>query len=341
VIDSHAHTSGDPEVLMNYLISGVTAVCDLGSPLNSMGDSLEGQSRLAKPIARLKQSGPMITVPGGLPGVLFQRELSYEIETEAEAQAAVTDLVNRGASVIKIYLDPWFDGAYPVLNPELVQAVVQAAHAHGLIVRAHVNKIAMLETALAGGVDVLEHVPLPQPVSNRRERGLGEDDLSAYSQFLEHQYEPLVGLIPRIVEQGVIMVPTLSKLETSLRGSPFPEMIQGEVFRRAVETVRQFHQLGGRVALGTDTIAYWGDEPGMPLREMELLLEAGLSKMEVIEAATRSAAYVSGWGNQLGTLEPGKLADVIVVEGDPLVDLGAFHHVSAVLTNGEIVPQRD
>ena len=74
----------------------------------------------------------------------------------------------------------------------------------------------------------------------------------------------------------------------------------------------------------------------MPLREMKLLLAAGLAPLEVIEAGTRNAAYVCGHGDELGTLQAGKLADVIVVNGNPLDDIGAMQHLIAVISNGQV-----
>ena len=74
----------------------------------------------------------------------------------------------------------------------------------------------------------------------------------------------------------------------------------------------------------------------MPVGEMEMLLAAGLTPEEVIEAGTRIAATIRGHGNELGTLEPGMLADVIVVDGDPLEDLQAMRAVVLVIRDGEI-----
>ncbi len=79
----------------------------------------------------------------------------------------------------------------------------------------------------------------------------------------------------------------------------------------------------------------------MPLTEMNLLMAAGLSPMEVIEAGTRHAAFVCGQDAELGTLEAGKLADIIVVDGDPLGDLRAMERVVAVIKGGEVAHVQD
>lgn len=337
IIDSHTHTAGDLMARQQYLSEGVTSICDLGSPISSMSRSQRAEFFEGRPIARLTQSGPIMTAPGGLPGALFWDEISYQAGTVGDARAGVADLVNRGADVIKVYLDPWFDGNYPILSVDQLRGIVDEAHKIHKLVRSHVNKIAVLDIALDGGVDVVEHVPLPQPMDYRRNRWGGKVDLIEYGHFIDKQMEPLEDLIKRMVDQGIIMVPTLSKLETSLKGSPFPETIQTEVFKRALETVNRFHDLGGEVSLGTDTILQWGDPMGMPVREMELLRHAGLAPMEVIHAATQLAARVCGNGDEMGTLEAGKLADMIVLEEDPLDDFSAFNRVSTVIQEGEIV----
>jgi imidazolonepropionase-like amidohydrolase len=74
----------------------------------------------------------------------------------------------------------------------------------------------------------------------------------------------------------------------------------------------------------------------MPLQEMKLLLAAGLTPIEVIRAGTQHAAWVCGHGNELGTLAPGMLADVIVVDGDPLADIEAMGRVSTVIKGGQV-----
>jgi imidazolonepropionase-like amidohydrolase len=125
-----------------------------------------------------------------------------------------------------------------------------------------------------------------------------------------------------MVKQRVVMVPTLSVMpvicDMDWYGTP-PEYrpLCGELL---LEVVRRFHDLGGTIALGND-YGTWGVERGMPLPEMRLLMQADLSPMEVIQAGTVRAAAVCGHGNELGTLETGNLADLIIVDGNPLMDI--------------------
>ena len=114
---------------------------------------------------------------------------------------------------------------------------------------------------------------------------------------------------------------------------------RGSVFVRSLhpdERLEVDHVARAQVALVAPNLRGKGKQAGMPLGEMELLLAAGLTPMEVIEAGTRQSAIVCSHGDELGTLAPGMLADLIVVDGDPLQDMQAMSRVVLVIKNGEI-----
>ena len=97
---------------------------------------------------------------------------------------------------------------------------------------------------------------------------------------------------------------------------------------------RRFHDLGGVIAVGND-FNDRATKERLPLLEMEMLLAAGLSPMDVIVAATKNSAMVCGQERELGTLEAGKLADLLILDGDPLTDLlGAVQRVALVVRGG-------
>jgi len=143
-------------------------------------------------------------------------------------------------------------------------------------------------------------------------------------------------LLDRVVRQGIVMVPTLDGAVGTLFNKPDRSPLEQIVINLHVEAARRFHALGGNLALGNDFGGVPHVQPGMPLVEMELLLAAGLTPVEVIEASTSHAATVCGHGEDLGSLEVGKLADIIIVNGDPLKDLGAMDNVVAVIKGGAV-----
>jgi imidazolonepropionase-like amidohydrolase len=104
-----------------------------------------------------------------------------------------------------------------------------------------------------------------------------------------------------------------------------------------LEIVRRFHSAGGVIALGTDYNPGLEQlQPSMFIQEAQLLHAAGLTPMEVIEAATKHAARVCGHGQDLGTIEVGRLADILIVDGDPATDLAALERVVIVLKGGTV-----
>jgi imidazolonepropionase-like amidohydrolase len=337
IIDAHVHGASDPAIRREFLTSGVTAVCDLGSPLEDMPQFDEGYLE-QDPVARGFRAGPIITAPGGLPDAVLHQDLNYEVGTPDEARAAVVELHNRGADVIKVYLQEEDRGVtYPMLGEEELAAIVEEAHGLGLLVRAHVAYASLLDMAIHAGVDTIEHVPVNvtqsefQRISDSRWRALLEsnDPLQVFFADLYPQYE---SQLERMAQAGIAMVPALEDLYRTSSSAGEPEA----AIEIILGIVRRFHELGGVVGLGTDCIIGTGMEAGMPVGEMEMLLAAGLTPMEVIEAGTRHSAYVCGHSSELGTLEPGMLADVIVVDGDPLEDLQAMGEVVLVIKNGQI-----
>jgi hypothetical protein len=119
--------------------------------------------------------------------------------------------------------------------------------------------------------------------------------------------------------------------------------------KRPVTNLERFIKAGGKVALGTDYAGYAATfDLGLPVTEIGLMAEAGMTPMQIIVAATKNAAIVCGLGRELGTLEPGKLADVLVVDGDPLTNpsagsgqaLHALTQTRLVLREGVIIMQK-
>ncbi|MGD2215542.1 MAG: amidohydrolase family protein [Gemmatimonadales bacterium] len=335
IINSHTHATDNPATRSAFLTDGVTTVCNLGTSLAQL-PGFEEASVPEGPSARGFWAGPIITVPGGYPGPVYGFQFSYEVATPEEARAAVADLLDRGASMIKIALapgdprDPW-----PVLDLETVKAIVEEAHARSVLVRAHVFEPYLVEDiVLPAGVDVIEHSPFPILEPDEEASVLASDDPGR--QLFDVVAPEFETLQARVVEQGIVMVPTLDAHIGGLFNKSDRTLVEQIVVDVHVEVVHRFHALNGTIAVGNDYGANPEVESGMPLTEMKLLSAAGLTSLEVIEAATRNAAFVCGQGETLGTLEPGKLADIIVVGGDPLVDLEAMDDVQAVIKGGVV-----
>lgn len=330
IINAHVHDTASPLVRQFYFLNrGVTSVCDTGSSLTAIARARSPSSYGIT--ARGFFSGPIINAPNGYPG---SPELLYAVANPPEARRAVSDLVRRGADYIKVALEPWNwklpwptaeREVIPNLNLAELQAIVDQAHQEGKLVRAHLGTAEMLDLALESGVDALEHVPLPRLEDiDFRTNSPDYADLSA-------AYE---AQLARIVQHSIIMTPTLDKIITWCESYAIREERKILCRKYALTPVYRFHQMGGIVALGDDSAS--DSRTWMPIQEMRRLLETGLTPMEVIQAGTLYAARVCGHSHELGTLTPGKLADVIVVEGNPLKNIEAMNNVRVVIINGQV-----
>ena len=142
-----------------------------------------------------------------------------------------------------------------------------------------------------------------------------------------------------MAQKGTVAVPTLSTWDYRLRAAarwdlPKEEIDTAEARRDSSKaSFKRMLDAGVKIAAGTDA----GGSPvrhGTIVHEMEVMIEAGLTPMQAIESATRIAAEITGTLDQVGTVEVGKLADLILVDGDPLSDIGAIRNVWAVFQGG-------
>jgi enamidase len=172
---------------------------------------------------------------------------------------------------------------------------------------------AIVEVAHEHGVPVTVHATEVAALERALEAGV-DDIAHIVSERVPDR------LIQRMVKQGVAWVPTFDALDG-----------------RGLENLRRFIQAGGTVAMGDDAGYLSRLEVGMPMREMEWMVKAGMTPSLIIISATRDAARVCRRDAVLGTLEAGKLADILVVDGDPLSDLQALRRVTLVIHRGTII----
>lgn len=337
VINAHVHHSGAVGQRRRFLEAGVTTVCDVGSPTDDLAGFDDGEAA-GGPAARGFFSGPIITAPGGYPDGLYgTTDLNREVRTPLEGRRAVADLLGRGASYIKIALDPsWdFQDPLPVLDLEVTAAIVEEAHSRGARVRSHQIQIPNYPPSMEAGVDVAEHLPFPTgwpPEEEILDLMKAPDPLLPFFEGHSPSYD---ALLTGMAERGMAMVPTVSTLLGPLYGKKDSTKREEFLVGAILGIVRRFRDAGGIVALGNDFNDGSVDER-MPLKEMKALRDAGLTPMEVMEASTRHAAFVCGQEADLGTLEAGKLADILIVDGDPLMELDAMRNVRAVILGGVV-----
>jgi imidazolonepropionase-like amidohydrolase len=220
------------------------------------------------------------------------------VDGPEEMRKMVRELIRNGADVLKVatsggVLSPRDDPQHPHFRPEELEVLVTEAAAAGRWVMAHSHGAEATKHAVRAGIRSIEH-------------GTFLDDEAVELMAKQGTY-----LVPTLlasiavleaVESGVKLPESVLEKERALIGVPEAS------FRRAIAA-------GVKVAMGTDT----GVSPhGQNLRELELMVEYGMTPAQAIVATTKTAAELMGVDDRLGTLEPGKIADIVVLEGDPL-----------------------
>jgi imidazolonepropionase-like amidohydrolase len=252
-------------------------------------------------------------VEGGYPFAVGEQALRVEglaVRDADDARAIVSALADGGADLIKLAVSGRTDVHWMELSDEEIAAITTTAHARGLRVSAHVDRVIALRRAVLNGIDNAAHSP--------RDR-IPND------------------VITLMVERGVTMSPTISVYEALARHRNKDAAWRKQMQPVMYDNLRRFVAAGGTLALGDD---YGGvpDMPvGMPMAELLHWQAAGLSPQQIIEASTRGSALAMGLEAELGTVEVGKVADLLVVQGNPLADLGALARPILVVHDGQIV----
>ena len=357
LIDTHVHLSilghgdydrWDPWIAKNHLVervmeisakqllmAGVTSAVDLGGTLK---ESLSVRDRIRRgeiPGPRMWMAGPWITRSlGDYSPALDDQVL---IDTPEQAARAVDRLAAAGVDVIKAYVE---------LTAAHYKAIADAAHRHKLKVHAHVYDERDVRNAFENGIDVLTHVgsagmPLydPELVRAIAAKGTPVVTTAAHRAFLFPATVEFPERLddPRLKED---FGPEIwREVRSSLEGwhglSYFAATDQEMRFARPL--MKQWIESNAVMGMGTDSGTPMNFHTEALWREIKAHVDCGMSPQRAIAAATRINARILGEEKNLGTIEPGKLADVIVVDGDPLFDVTALSHVEVVVKGGVVV----
>jgi imidazolonepropionase-like amidohydrolase len=338
LVDMHVHLFSR-EDLPQYLDAGITTV------RNMWGWDLHLDLR--KAVATGEVVGPRIVTAGRLvdgdPPVLRG---SAALSTTAQARDEVARQARAGFDGIK---------AYDRLPAPVFGAVVLAARRAGLPVWGHPPEAVGVDGALAAGIETLEHLRGVPEAAGAADGWDAPLDPRAVEDLSVRVREAGTTIVPTLIvhesgelsasEQRTLMAtPAVQRMPEPLRsfccndpddpGDDLEPAIRRERHRNRRDVVATLHRAGVRLLVGTDTGNPWV-LPGVSFHEeLALLREAGLSRLDLLWAATRDAALELHRAEKIGTLAPGMLADLIVVAEDPLQDLAALRRPTGVMVGG-------
>ena len=329
LIDSHFHIDGDDPLPALYLTHGITSVRDPGQWTEAYDVARKGPA----PVPRLFLCGPHLDSPPAA----YPTD-SYIVRDAEETRNAVNRFADEGASAIKVYFR---------LPLALIRVAVETAHARGLPVTSHLEIVDATD-AIRAGVDGVEHatsfgtalLPL-RDAEKYRQAVLADNNARREGRYqvwstIDLDSPRATAVFKLIVERGTVVSPTLAVFERQPGDKDTTEM-HVRAFKQMEAFVGHAFRAGAHVVVGSHSDVPHAKRGWAYQRELELLVESGLTPMQAIVAGTLENARYFRASDRLGSIEPGKLADLVLVEGNPLRNISDMRRVKRVMLNGEWV----
>ncbi|MGO4699914.1 amidohydrolase family protein [Dyella sp. 2RAB6] len=334
--DMHAHYE-QVEWGPIYLAAGVTTVRDCGNEfdyITTVRDAIQSGRGI----------GPRLLIAGIVDGNGPIALGAITADTPEEARAVVRRYKDAGAIQIKIYSS---------MKPALVPVITAEAHKLGLTVTGHVPEGMTSAQAVEAGYDGINHIhfvardllgmkrgqPMPpldfKTPNARRQLALFkqhhtvfDDTIALFELFSNPSTTPLRSIEPGIDHVAAPLAPALNAM-----GTP-PDRAEETTkrYQYMLATLRELHRQGLTIVAGTDQAI-----PGYSLhRELEIYVQAGFTPMEALQAATSVPAKVLGLDKEVGTVQVGKRADMLLLDGDPLADIHNTRRIAKTIANGSV-----
>jgi len=351
--DMHQHFF--PDLAMFDIAAGITTGRDLGNSIDELG-------KLKKHIEQGEQIGPRIILAGFIDGPgPFEGPIKVLAATPEEARERVDHYAELGYVQIKIYSS---------VKPELVPVIIDEAHKRGLRVSGHVPSGMIAEQFVRDGADEIQHMNfimlnfMPDVRETRTPARFTEPGKRAAS--LDLNSPPVTQFIALLKQHHTVVDPTMAIWEETYTDRPgkipmmdaymfdrLPLQIQrsaktaslslpvadaatDQLYRASyanfVRMVKKLYDDGITVVAGTDVGSGYALH-----RELEIYNQAGIAAPEVLRMATLTAAQVMKRDHELGSIAPGKLADMILVEGDPSTNISDIRKIDTVTKGGAVM----
>ncbi len=329
--DMHGHLTDATETAFPLLImNGVTGVRDMGGDLDQI-------DRWRKEIAEGRRVGPQIVragpfVDGPKPGAKYR----LTVTNVAEARRAVDQLKSRGVDFIKVHNGLSREEFFAVADEARKQGLPLAVHLpSGMWTHPQGDGVSVAEASDAGARS-LEHIEILLESALYRK---GATAKTMQQAIAENSGVAGQALFARLKKNGTWYVPTLVAYYRGFvlwSGNPKETAGSLEIHRKNLELVEAMHKAGVGILAGTD-FSDWAIVPGVDLHnELALFVEAGFTPMEALQTATLEPAKYLGRLKTQGTIEKGKIADLVLLDADPLEDISHTRMINSVIVRGRL-----
>jgi imidazolonepropionase-like amidohydrolase len=333
--------------LKKYQDYGICNILVMGSDRPVLFESGLRDSSLngLLPGARIHTAGYGFGTPGGGPPVGFGFDQIYRPSNAGQVVADMDSLATLKPDLVKLWLDD-FGGQFKKMDPAIYKTIIAEAHKHSLRVAAHVYYLGDGRRLVADGVDIFAHSIRDSLIDDALVRDMKAKHVIYIPTLSLDEFAYIYARKPDWIddaffraslEPGVYDMITSEKYQNDLRNSAsYTRNIHG--FEIALKNLKKLYDAGILISLGTDSGA-------MPIRaqgfsehlELELMVQAGLTPMQAISVATKNASQLLKINKNYGTLEKGKIADFIILDGNPLTDIKNTRKIVAVYKAGKQV----
>ncbi|MGN6183145.1 MAG: amidohydrolase family protein [Thermoanaerobaculia bacterium] len=351
--DMHTHLGSDDGLL--NIAAGITSVRDLGNDSDFV-------LALKRDFDNGNAIGPRVVLAGLVDGPgPFQGPTNMLAGNEEDAIKVVDFFAAHHYEGLKIYSS---------VKPELVPVLTKRAHEYGMRVSGHIPAGMRATDAIDAGYDEIQHANMlllnfmPDVTDTRTPARFTE--VGKRAADLDLKSDEVQAFIRKMRDRGIVSDPTVAIFETMFTARPRsvspsyasvidrmpPQVRRGFLtgglpvdettdakykasFQKMLDLVAELHRSGVKIVAGTDALA------GFSLhRELELYAKAGISNADVLRIATLTPAEILHREKDLGTIEPGKLADLVIVNGDPLANISDVRKVETVVKGGKMFDSR-
>jgi imidazolonepropionase-like amidohydrolase len=323
--------------LKRYLYYGVVAMMSTGTDPGDLPYALRNQQH---PGALFRTAGRGLAAPDASTGNLAMRSVPYGVTTEDEARRDVRELSAKKPDAIKIWVDDR-NGTVKKLSPSLYRAIIDEAHKHNLRVIVHVYYLADARDLVEAGADGFLHLVRDEEmddalVARMKAKHVFVTPNLSTSEAGTYGGKPAWLDDPLLAESA--SAPMIKKVADvyATRAGGAPRTAATASYQKQQRSVARLNAAGVTIALGDDTgientFYGYGEH-----HELELMVAAGMTPMQAIIAATRTSAELLKL-DRLGTLASGKSADFIVLDANPLDNIGNTKKISKVYQRGQEV----
>jgi imidazolonepropionase-like amidohydrolase len=333
--------------LVQYEQYGVTSMMSLGLNRDLIYELRDEQRKGTFPGATIFTAGRGFGVESGAPPIPVAADQLYRPRTPDEARAQVREMAQHHPDIVKLWLDDMY-GKYPKMDPAIYKAVIEESHKQGLRVAAHVFYLADAKALIADGVDVLAHSIRDLPVDDELIGMMKAHSVLYIPTLMVDESAFVFAENPAVMQDQFFKLAVSPELLQQFESAEYRKKVESDpnlpkvkaAFEMGQKNLKTLEDAGVRVAFGTDSGATPARIPGWAEHhELELMVQAGLTPMQAIVAATQGSAAVVGSAD-IGTLEAGKRADFLVLAASPLDRISNTRQMLTIWHGGKEVKPR-